>query len=173
MPARHLASAESMEATLTHLKLPMGLILDRVSVQGQGISLHEGPLQLSLRKPGKLDVIVSAESIAAFLNHKSPPSVRDFAVAIEEGKLLVQATAKVIVSVRVAAECTLEIVDKKQLFVRLKSVTLGPSVQKLVQNQLDSINPVLDVRDLPIKASLEKVALAHGEVHASGAVRGL
>lgn len=174
MPARQPLQVKTLEATLTAVVLPFGLTLDRVTVHGQGIHLDSDPFEFSLKKPGKLEVVVSTASVSAFLNLNAPSAIKDFDVAIDEGRLLVKASAKIVVTIKVVAECSLEIVDKRQLFVRLKSVgKLGSAVHKLVQKQLDEINPVLDVKDLPLSASLEAIKLEHGNITVTGTIKGL
>ncbi len=174
MPARQPLDVETLEATLTSLTLPIGLTLDRVTIHGHGIHLDSDPFEFTLKKPGKLEVTVSTTSIASFLNTKAPSKIKDFEVAIDDGRLLVMANAKLVVTIKVVAECAFEIVGKSQLFVRLKSVgKLGSAVQKLVQRQLDDINPVLDVKDLPIEATLESIELKHGHITIRGDIKGL
>lgn len=173
MPNRQPLDVSSLDATLTHVRLPIGLTLDKVVVTGQGIHMDTEPFEFNLQKPGKLEVTVGAGAISAFLNTKAPKAIKDFEVAIGEGSMVVKATAKVVVTVAVHAECSLEIVDGKLLYVRLVSVgKLGSTIQKLVQNQLDDVNPVLDVDDLPLKAELSEVILAGGVVRIAGTILG-
>lgn len=169
MSNRHSIDVGSIDATLHAVRLPFGLVLHRVVVRGEHMRLSQNPFELSLKEPGEIEVEVYAEAVADFLNRKAPAALQDFSVDIGEGSLTVHATARILVPIRAAAVCTLEIVEGSRLFVRLQSVgKLGPAVQKIVQSQLDQINPVLDMKDLPITGRLDSVTLREGKILVSG-----
>jgi hypothetical protein len=161
----------SFTARLEQVALPMGLVLDVVNVVGERIHLEKEPFQIQLASPGQLEVTVSEKSLEAFLNAKSPGNLSGFEVTLVNERIYIQATAHVIVPIKAAAVCTLRIEGGKQLFVDLESVdVLGVGAKKLVQSQLDSINPVLDASDLPLEARLTSSAVAKGAVVLRGEI---
>lgn len=173
MPDRQLFDVGSLAATLTDVFLPFGLTLDRLELTGDGLHVEKDPFDLTMSKPGGLVAIVSESSIKGFLDKKAPPSLSGFSISIKDGKMTVIAIARIFMPIRVAAVCTLEIVAKRQLFVRLQAVGLGEPVRKMVQAQLDQINPVLDVNHFPVAAELDSVTVDAGVVRLEGRLLGV
>ncbi len=159
-------------ARLLSVELPMGLTLDEVMIEGEGLHVEKEPFLIQLKEPGSLEVRVSEASLAAFLSHKSPAGLSNFRVTLGDGLINVQATATMLISINVGAVCTLRIDGGTRLFVELQRVDAigGPGIHNLVQKQLDAINPVVDVSDLPIGATLLKVEVANSWVHLSGTI---
>jgi hypothetical protein len=137
----------------------MGLVLDEVIVQGEGVSIQKHPFSVQLDNPGTLEVRIGEKQLAAFLEKKAPGGLSDFRVKLTNDEIHVEANARIIFTVGVTAICTLRIVDGRQLFVDLARLDAlgGQSTFNMVQAQLDKINPVLDVEDLPVNAVLTKV----------------
>ncbi len=164
-------TVEHLTAELRRIVLPMGLVVDRLEIQAQGASLDTSPFKLVLSEPAIATAYVAALDIAAFLDSKAPGGLRDFAVAIREGKLYIEATAKVIIDVRANVVCTLRIQDNRALYVDLESVdVMGLGAKGMVQGQLDQINPILDVSDLPVSMSLNKVETDHDRIVLYGTI---
>lgn len=152
-------------ASFDRLTLPMGLIVDHVLIQGAQAKVVSDPFKIELQEPGTIEARVSASNLAAFLNKESPGGLKEFAVAIRDGKLFVGATAKVIFDIRAEAVCTLRIEEGKKLFVDLESVEMfGVGAKSLVEQQLAKINPVLDAAEFPLTVTLSRVELVDGEV---------
>jgi hypothetical protein len=149
----------------------MGLVLDWVELKGERIHLEKKPFRIELSKPGELEVMVSEKSLEKFLNEKAPGNMSGLEVTLLNGKIYVKGTAHIIVPIPAAAVCTLRIEGGQQLFVDIESVdVLGVGAKKLVQNQLDEINPVLDARDLPLEARLTSATVSQGAIVLRGEV---
>ncbi len=148
----------------------MGLVVDEIQVDGLTTTIAVDPIGVQMETPGNLVAHVAALDLASFLDLKSPGGLRDFAVAIREGNVYVEATARVIVEMRAKVTCTLRIEEGKRLFVDLQSVdVLGMGGMKnLVQGHLDQINPVLDVEDLPLAVVLDEVIADHDRITLKG-----
>lgn len=160
-------------AHLTHLVLPVGLALDEVELIGEGGAVHLDPTSWELAKAARLTVRISESSIAAFLSSRDLGGLRDIVVQATEGSIKVEATAKVIVDIRVLAVCTLDSPDGKTLHVVLQSLSVpGPLARNMVESQLAKVNPVLDVRDLPLDLRLDEIQIADGTVTLKGTVTG-
>lgn len=162
----------SFDASLKGVILPIGLKLDQVTLRGNGLHLENDPFRASVTKPGDMVVTVTQESLAEFLNQQSPAGLRNFQVTAQNGKLIVQASKTILFEVRATALCTLRIVDGSQLFVDLESVDVmgGGSLTNMVRSQLDALNPILDAKDLPVKAVLNTVDIDAGQVVLRGKV---
>ena len=161
----------SLNARLERLKLPMGLVLDRVDISGENVHLEGDPFKIELEKPGALEVVVSEKSLEAFLNEKAPGGLSGFEATLVNDKIYIQANMQMILTIRAAAVCTLRVEGGKQLFVDLESVdVLGVGAKNLVQKQLDSLNPILDASDLPLDATITSAKVAKGEIVVRGEV---
>lgn len=158
-----------LAARFLSVKLPMGLNLDEVLIQGEGLRLENAPWRLHLPEPGTMEVRVGEESLAQFLDAKAPGGLRDFKIRLD-GVINVQATATVILPIGVGAVCSLRIEEASKLYVDLIRVEAigGAGVHNLVQKQLDGINPVLDTSELPLQASLDSVAIEKGWIVVKG-----
>jgi len=152
-------------ASFDQLTLPMGLMVDHVLIEGAEATIQSDPFQIRLKEPGTIEAHVSERNLAAFLNKEAPGGLRDFEISIRDGKLFVNATAKMIFDIKAEAVCTLRLVDGTQLFVDLESVEMfGVGAKSLVEQQLAKINPVLNAADFPLKVVLTSVEATDGEV---------
>jgi hypothetical protein len=171
VPENHKLDVEFVQANFRDMTLPMGLRVDSVKITGEGVHIETEPFQASVRVPGSLEVFVGERSLADYLNKKAPGGLRNFSVQAGNGRLVIQASMVMILELRATAVCTLRIKDGRQLWVDLESVqVMGAGATNLVQTQLDKINPVLDVEEFPIRASLEQVTVADGGVILLGTV---
>lgn len=161
----------ALSATLNQVRLPMGLMVSEVVVSASQAEIASDPFNVSLADWGSVTAVVTAPDLAAFLNEKAPGGLRDFSVTIEEGFVRVGATAKVIVDIRAVVVCTLAILDGRKLFVRLEEVEGLSMAKGMVQSQLDQINPVVDVNDLPLDIVLERVVAESQSITLYGRAR--
>ncbi len=160
-----------LEAHLKGVVLPMGLRLDTLDLWGEGLRLQKTPFHIAATQPGRLEATVSESALAAFLESQSPGGLRNFVVRVGDERVHIQATKTMFIEVRANAVCRLRIDEGKRLFVDLESVeAMGMNPTALVQGQLDRINPVLDVRDLPVAAHLTSVQATGGKVLLKGTV---
>src|SRR5579862_7790593 len=161
MPAQQSLDVGHVAARVLQVGLPMGLTLDEVILEGEGLHLETHPLRVSLYQPGKLQVRIGEESLAGFLNTKAPGGLKDFRVRLLDDYIHVEAMVSMIISINVGAVCRLVIEDETKLvveLVRIESIG-GSGAHNLVQKQLDSINPVLDAKDLPVDATFSSVLI--------------
>lgn len=161
MPDSKTLDVGHVAARLLSVTLPMGLVLDEVIVQGEGLHLEKEPFSLTLAQPGSLEVRLGADSLAAFLEKKAPGGLSGFQVQIRGGEIVVNARANIIISINVGAVCKLRVEEGAKLYVDLVRVEAigGSGAHNLVQRQLDSINPVMDAADLPLDARIETVEM--------------
>ncbi len=171
MRENHIIDVGHVSATFRDLVLPMGLRVDNVKVTGEGLHFETEPFQASVRQPGTFEVFVSEAALGEFLNKKAPGNVKKFRVTAVNGKLDVQASVVMLIELPATAICTLKIVDKRYLYVELESVNvMGAGATSLVQSQLEKINPILDVEEFPVRASLDHVEIVEGGVRLLGTV---
>jgi hypothetical protein len=151
------------------VQTPVGLRIERISLSGRGARIDSGPFSLSLDRPGDVEAVVHENAVKAFLEERSPGGMRDVSVAVLPNGIHVEATVRVLIDMRAKAVCGLKIVDRTKLYVELLSIeVLGAAPKNLVQRQLDAVNPVLDVGDLPFEAEFEQIELGTGRVTVRG-----
>lgn len=173
-----MASQETLDigeftAHLRNTVLPMGLNIDDIRIYGSKIRLIHPPFSAAMSQPGKLEVFVSSGSLAAFLEKLGPAGLRDFRVEAADDRIVVRAVKVVLIPIASTAVARLRIHEGRQLFIELDSVEVagGAPLKNLVQGQLDQINPVLDVAQLPfVKARLTGVTMDRGGIVVTGEV---
>lgn len=172
MPSHEPVTIEEFESVFRNVRLPFGLSLDVVKVTGKQGSLERHPFGIRLNEPANVLVSVSEEGLRQFLDQESPGGLKDFEVKLDAGKLYVAATVRIVLEIRARAVCDVEIVDEKQLWVRLHEVeVLGVGARNLVEKQLEKINPVLDVAEFPFDIILQKVSLGDGDMVLRGTIK--
>lgn len=151
--------------------LPMGLKVARVEVQGVGAVAEAKPFALNLTQPGSLVAEVAEADLTTFLEKQEIAGMHSISVQAMGGKLHVRAKKTLLVDLKITANASLRIVDGRQLWIDVESVdVMGAGAKNLVQSQLDKVNPVLDVSDLPVDATLESVEAEGGKVVLRGTV---
>lgn len=171
MPENHIVDVGFIQANFRDLVLPMGLRVDTVKISADGLHFETEPFLATVKQPGTFEVFVSDASLSEFLNKKAPGNVKKFRVTSKNGKLDVQASVVMLIELPATAICTLRIVEQRYLYVDLESVNvMGAGATSLVQSQLEKINPVLDVEEFPVRASLNRVDIVEGGVLLLGTV---
>ena len=163
-------AANDLALTAKNLRLPIGLVLDTVEISVQQTNITSDPLQIQLEKAGTAEITVSASSVAAFLEHLKPGGLSGFSVKIEDGIVHIQAVMQVIISIPVAATCSLSIADETQLVLELLDVSPAAGRQ-ILEAQLANINPLFDVSQLPISVALTEVKAENGAIYLAGDLR--
>ena len=162
----------SMEARFGSVLLPVGLCVDSFTITSGAARMSWPPFALQTDNAAQARVMVSESSVAAFLDAKTPNTMKGFKVKCTGGKIICEATVKVVVEIRAAATCTLRIEGGKQVFVDVESVdVMGGPAKKLVENQLEKINPILDAGEFPVKVVLEDVKVDNGEIVVYGTIQ--
>jgi hypothetical protein len=143
----------------------MGLVVDTVQLNAKTVSLDHDPFSIQLEEPGSIEVTLSQENLEDFLNKEKPGGLHSFKVSMENDRVNVEATMKVLVEMRGKAICTLRVVNGSQIWIDLQDVeVLGIGARGLVEKQLEKINPVLDVSTFPLELTINEVAIYDGEV---------
>ncbi len=164
-------SIGALNASFQNIELDFGLKIASFEIKSNAASANLDPFNLNLDNPGQLRAVVTEEAVKDLLEAKSPGNISNFDVKITGGEIFVTATANIVISVPVKAVCFLEIVNGKQVFVRIKSVdVMGGAAKGIVENQLTKINPILDVATLPIDIKLNEVLAENGEVILRGQI---
>lgn len=161
--------AESIAVLGNNVALPMGLTVDEIVIEAGETRAKFKPFSIELDQPGQIKARISAASIAAFLNKEAPGGLKDFAVTIADGFLTAEATARIIVELRVAAVCRLRIAERTQLWVDLESVSVkAPMAHSMVEQQLAKVNPLVDLKELASNLTLDAVTAEAGFVTVTG-----
>jgi len=172
MPNQRVAIG-NLRATLTSVKLPMGLVLDSVEVVGDALTLDSEPMGLQMPKPGDVTVTLSDSHLAAYLEQTNPGGLHSFLVGVRDGLIEVHATKTVIIDIRAKALARLVIVDGRQLHIQLESVEVlgGGGLTNVVRQQVEAMNPLFDASELPVDLVLESVEASDGVVRIFGKLR--
>ncbi len=171
VPSVDTVDVEEFSAHFRNLRLPMGLNVDDVRISGRSLRLQSDPFSVEAPEAGILEVFVSEASLAAFLDEKAPAGLKRFSVSGRNGKLHVHAVKKVIVDLQATAVCTLRLEQNRKLFVQIETVDVaGAGIKHLIEAQLEKINPVIDVADFPLPATLESVAVEQGGIVLRGRI---
>jgi hypothetical protein len=171
VPENHKIDVGLVQANFKDLVLPMGLKVDTVKISGEGLHIETEPFAATMKLPGAFEVFVGEASLAQFINKKSPGNMRNITVEAKGGKLHVKGSIVMILEIPASAICTLRIVENRYLFVDLESVNvLGAGATNLVQSQLDKLNPIMDVDDFPVRATMDQVEVVEGGVLLLGTV---
>ena len=159
------------DATLYALILPMGLRVERVNLTGSNLTVVHEPFSASVEEPGRLEVFVAEKDMADFLNQTSPAGLKNVTVEAKEGMLHIRATKTVLIEIKAYVVCSLRIVESTKLFVDIQSVdVMGVGTKQLMQTQIDKINPIIDTRDFPVKATLDTIEVTKGGILLRGRV---
>ncbi len=170
MPDTRL-SVDALTATFEGVTLPIGLTVQSLTVKGKGVELASHPLSIQVAEPATFEALVDEAAIIAFLTSKAPGGLKEFEVKLADGKVHVKAVMKIIVELRASAECHLAIKDGRQLMVELDSAdVLSVGAKSLIKGQIDNVNPIFDVAQLPVPATLESVAIEAGVVRLTGTI---
>lgn len=158
-------SIHGAAAIFHNVVFDFGLVVDELEVRmGQG-TVRRDPFSLELGETATATATVTEASIAKVLAAKAPDNIRDFEATVAAGQIHITAKAVVLLPIPVKATCHLEIVDEKQVFVRLDSVeVLGGGAKSLVEAQIEKVNPLLDVAELSVDIKLTQIVAEDGKV---------
>ncbi|MCO5297553.1 MAG: LmeA family phospholipid-binding protein [Fimbriimonadaceae bacterium] len=160
--------AGAWAATFADLETSVGLTIEELTLQADATRIETEPFAVSMA-PAELVAKISADAVAAFLEQKAPGGLQRFDVQLEDGKVVVEASARVIVEIRARVVCTLRLVDGKQIWVDLASADGVPSpVRGLVETNLAKVNPVFDAADLPLDVTLTSIEASDGVITLHG-----
>ena len=164
-------SVEAFTATFEGVRLPIGLVVKTLMLTGTGIKITKHPINVSVTSPAKFEATVDEASIVAFLTKKAPGGLKEFEVELKNGSIHVRAVLKILVELRAAAVCRLVIKDGRQLVVELDSAdVLAVGAKSLIKGQIDQLNPIFEVEQLPLPTVLEAVSVEDGLIRLTGTV---
>ena len=140
----------ALEAAASEVRLPIGLVLDSVKLISGSGSLGLEPFAVGLAEEARIEVCIGEKSLQSYLGRLAPGGLEGFRVRLADGKATVEAFKRMLVAVPARAVCTVRIVEETKLFIDVEQVEmLGAAVKSIVQSQMDQMNPVLDLADLP------------------------
>ncbi|MBS1705899.1 MAG: LmeA family phospholipid-binding protein [Armatimonadetes bacterium] len=159
-----VVSCGHVDLRLDRLKLPNGLLVDSLSLDADNLQFDTQSKQASLATAGTCVATVSEQSLTEFLMAELPSAIRKVEVQCVGGRIQIAAIARVIVEIKALALCRLEIVDERELYVRLESVTPGGPVEGIVESNLEKVNPVFKSEDIPFPVRMLEARVEHGKV---------
>jgi hypothetical protein len=163
-----------LDATLRGISLDMGLTIDELVVTSGSAQVSVDPPGLSLQQPGKATVVVGEASVQSLLEKQAPAGKNSFVISISNGLVKVTAKARIVVELSITAHCRLVIREGNQLHVELQAVDLGGTpAKRLLETQLNKINPLVDGKDLPIQIEMNQVTALDGKITIHGKIKGV
>ncbi len=166
---RPSGSAESFSIQLDYVKTPPGLIIDKLTITGERITIEGEPFAVDMKKPGNVVARISQDSVAHFLGYKDLGKVEELTISFEPGMIHVDAGVRVGVKISAKVECGLRIEDGSRVMVVVKSAkVLGLGPKGLVQQVIDDINPIFETSMIPIPLTLNEVEIMHEAVELRG-----
>lgn len=150
------------EIVLQDFTTPPGLVVSRIEISGSGLVPHRHGLEAE--GPIPFRATVQQIALADFLDREKPGGMTNFAVRIRPEGISVRANKKIFLNVPLAVECTIDIIDRKRLNIRLLDASaFGTGVKTLAENEIAKANPVFDAAELPVRIEFDHVELGEGE----------
>lgn len=147
---------ERVQIRLSGLVTPPGLRLDLLEIDGTGVA--PGSKRVEADGPLPFRAHLTAEDLTAFLAEKKPGGLENPRVSFEEGRMVIDATKRILLRVPLHVECDLLVRDGRYLDLRLiEARAFGAGVRNMAERIVEGSNPVFDVADLPVPARLTGV----------------
>jgi hypothetical protein len=165
MPDEPGIGVGTLEAVAQAVRLPVGLVLDKVTLSGSRWAFTVDPFAAVAGEPARVEVEIGEASLQQFLNQTAPGGLEAFRVQLHGGKAIVDAVKRMFVPVPARAICSVRIVEGTQLYVDVEDAAmLGGTVKGLVQSQMEQLNPILNIADLPWTVRLTDAVIDGGKL---------
>ena len=159
---------ESLDLRLKRVSLPIGLVLDEVLISGHGASVSTDPFSVHLSEPGRAVVRIHEGSVERFLEEMKPGGASDFSAQASGGRLNIQSSVKILVEIRVDIVCSL-VSDGKVIDIKIEDGEPA-AARKMIESQIEKINPVLNLADLPLNITVQEIVIDEGWIELRGSV---
>ena len=154
---------ERVEINVGGFVTPPGLRLHAVSIIGGGIEPHHD--RVDAAGPIAFRATLGEDDLAAFLNLKSPGGLTGVEVRITPETLNIRATIRKIISIPLEVDCALDVVDGRQLHLRLLDArAFGAGVKNMAESMILKANPVFDAAEVPVTIVLDRVEMGNGSL---------
>jgi len=154
-----MVSCSHLGLRLTGVVLPNRLVIDEIEAEATSVQVNYDPWALALPSGGLVVARISAASLAAFLNLVSPGGLTDCTVAIRGGRIIVEGSKKMIITIRATVSARLAVESSEKLMIELLGAeAMGADIKGMIQAQIATINPILNCADLPVKTRIESVS---------------
>ena len=160
-----------ISATFRSIQTPIGLVVDTLEIEAENAEIESDPFEVRLKKAGSWKARVEEGAVQMLLEQKAPAELQNVQATLLEGQVRVTGSVRVLIELSVEALSHLEIRDGRQLWVALDSVQVaGVGGKSLVEKQIEKINPILDVNELPFDLRMNSVTILPGEIWVEGTV---
>lgn len=164
--------ATELRISLKGLVMPNGLRFHTLDVRLPQVAAEIDPFLLPEGTVADVELVVRAEDIEAYLNTKSPSGLSNFSIKIEAGAITIVAVARIIVPVQIGARGHLEFENGKLNFVLERAEVAGAKAPDgLVREQIEKVNPLVDLTGLPLSSRLKSLDMDNNEVKIGAEVR--
>ncbi len=159
------------EAELFDVELPLGLKVQSVHITGESVQISHPPFKLVAPNPAKVRIVVLEAAITEMLANNTSLGLKKIQVRLADGRVHVDAAITILVELSLTAVCTLRVVDESKIYIDIESVKAhGVGIKQLVTSRLETLNPVLDAKMLPIPAKLHRLEIGDRKLTAWGEV---
>jgi len=156
---------DAFQAKADNLELPMGLVVDHLTLTTGRATAVTDPFSLSLAEPGDVRVEISESNVARYLEELAPGGLKNFQVECRDEFIVVRATVRFLLEVPVYAQCRLVIHEGRELHVELvEAQVVGGDAKRLVEGQIERVNPIFRVSDIPFPLVLDEVLVREGYI---------
>jgi len=153
--------ADSARLEFQQLLLPNGLKIERISVEATKTGLENSSL---CEEPPRVVAVLNESDLAAFIQPKLPPPVRSVDVQLVGGRIQVAAIAKVLIEVTALLILRLEVVEQKEIHLRIESVDAPGPLEGIIENRIQDQNPIFEAKDVPIPIEILGTRIEAGKL---------
>ncbi|MBV6491957.1 MAG: hypothetical protein CNCCGFBP_02631 [Fimbriimonadaceae bacterium] len=153
---------------LARVTTPMGLVVDRIVIDGRELSVESEPFAVASRGPLEAEVVLAPEDVSAFVGAKAPPQVKKIELEFLEGAIRAIVTVKVIFDISASATLGLRIAENRLEVYGIDDSQVPAPARPMLHNQLASMNPLFDPSSLPFEVRLTSVAISAEGVRLRG-----
>lgn len=151
-----VVTAEAVQAQVSGLSLPMGLVIDRLEAVSGVFRIDPSEHRLDA-SPVEVVATISTMSLQRFLESQLPGFVTLSEIQFENQEIVVQAKAKVVFEVPFTAKFKLRIEEGREIWIETTYVDKPVPIKGVLDSQLAQMNPIFKVSDLPLPCALNSV----------------
>ncbi|HWP31583.1 MAG TPA: DUF2993 domain-containing protein [Fimbriimonadales bacterium] len=145
--------------------LPNGLRIAEARVSMPQLTLRVSPFLLPEGTNLDIELVAESMDLQEHLNAKSPAGISDIRVRAERGSIIITGIYRLLVPIPVGAEGVLEFENGKLNFVLKRAEVAGVKApENLVREQIEKINPIVDLTGYPVQAEIKSIEIGNGKI---------
>lgn len=138
-------------------------MIAEAEVKSEGIEISMKPLLVTKGMKASIRAVIRADDLREHLERTKPGGLAAFNVTMEADEITVTGVTKLLIPVQVGARGRLVFSNARLEFVPERAEVAGvPAPEGMVREQLDKINPILDLSELPLEVSDPEFRMQNG-----------